>query len=170
MRRRRGWWQEANPALVLARLNRPIEREPAAWRHARYAPNLLPSAIRQGRACILHALIDLASTISSSDSTGSMSKIPVSSRYTSTYNNGNFGIKHKTSKTSLRSSYDRSMPDLTSDLSDSISTQSSGPPTPPSVSPPSRKSRDSFGKQQIVKQHTGSRRRSTDVDTAVLCE
>lgn len=89
-------------------------------------------------------LIDLRSTVSFVSS-GSMSKIPVlhksslSSRYS----------LNSLSSTNSLSMYERSIPstpDLANDTSDTISTQSSGPSTPPSLSPPARKSRDSFSK------------------------
>ena len=91
-------------------------------------------------------LIDLRSTIS----TSSMSKIPVPSKSSSSvlsrYSSTGLGLTTSSSSLGI---YDRSTPstpDLAVDVSDTMSTQSSGPSTPPSVSPPLRKSRDSLTK------------------------
>ncbi|KAH8100617.1 hypothetical protein BXZ70DRAFT_938061 [Cristinia sonorae] len=86
-------------------------------------------------------LIDLRSTVSS----GSMSKIPVPTKPSSSARYSSTGLGLTTSL----GLYDRSMPstpDLALDMSDTMSTRSSGPSTPPSVSPPLRKSRDSLTK------------------------
>ena len=75
----------------------------------------------------------------------STSKIPLPLRNPASRNSGH-GFRSSDSGSSLRS-YERHVPptpDLASDMSDTMSTRSSGPTTPPSVSPPSRKSRDSF--------------------------
>lgn len=92
-------------------------------------------------------LIDLSSTVS----TGSMSKIPVpslSSKASLSAGSRSFGhtLRSHRSSTSLNT-YETSVPstpDLAVDMFDAMSTQSSGPSTPPSISPPLRKSRDSL--------------------------
>ncbi|CAL1696090.1 unnamed protein product [Somion occarium] len=99
-------------------------------------------------------LIDLS--IPASHSSGPMSKIPIPTRRSVA---SVAGIRTSRSNTSLRQAYGQSVPptpDL-SDFSDTMSTQSSGPSTPPSISPPSRRSRDSLSKSPIELQHTGSK-------------
>lgn len=88
------------------------------------------------------------------------SKIPLPVR-SSTSRVSDHGIRVLDSSTSLRRGYDPPVPvtpDLASDMSDTMSTRSSGPTTPPSVSPPSRRSRDSFGSEKrssLGSQYTG---------------
>lgn len=104
-------------------------------------------------------LIDV--DLPSSESSGSMSKIPIPIRRTDLSSIA--GLRTSTSSTSLcRQSYEPSVPptpDL-SDFSDTMSTQSSGPSTPPSVSPPSRKSRSSLTKNSLDTTPTAKSKKS----------
>lgn len=104
------------------------------------------------------SLIDVS--IPTSESSGSMSKIPVPIRRTDL--SSIIGLRTSGSNTSLRRSYEASVPptpDL-SDFSDTMSTRSSGPSTPPSVSPPSRKSRSSLTKNSLDTTPTAKSTRS----------
>ncbi|KAI0936196.1 hypothetical protein AcV5_004393 [Taiwanofungus camphoratus] len=83
----------------------------------------------------------MSSIISGPELTGSMSKIPLSVR--STVHTGSIrtelGLRTSMSNSSLKQGYRQSIPstpDLAGDSSDT--TQSSAPPTPPSISPPHR--------------------------------
>ncbi|TCD66366.1 hypothetical protein EIP91_001415 [Steccherinum ochraceum] len=108
-------------------------------------------------------LIDLRSTVSS----GSMSRIPVPLRSSlpsaSRYSSNGLGL---TTSSSALGMYDPSIlstPDLAADMSDTMSTQSSGPSTPPSVSPPLRKSRDSLTKELRTTPTPASRKGGIDI-------
>ncbi|KAI0639273.1 hypothetical protein C8Q77DRAFT_49997 [Trametes polyzona] len=108
-------------------------------------------------------LIDLGpdtsmSSISSDVSDGSLSRIPRPVRGLTSPESGRIGLGLRTSMSgaSLSTDYTISVPptpDLAGDFSDAA-TQSSGPSTPPSLSPPSRRGRAEVEKA-IAAQHTG---------------
>ena len=98
-------------------------------------------------------LIDVS--IPSSESSGSMSRIPVPVRRSDL--SGIASLRTSSSTSSLRRSYEPATPDL-SDFSDTMSIQSSGPSTPPSVSPPSKKSRSSLTKTSDITPTSKSKR------------
>ena len=108
-------------------------------------------------------LIDLRSTVSS----GSMSKIPVPTRpslsSSSRYSGTGLGLTTSTSSLGIYDQSIPSTPDLAADVSDTISVQSSGPSTPPSISPPLRKSRDSLTKELRGTLAPGTKRVGIDI-------
>ncbi|KAH9898528.1 hypothetical protein C8Q73DRAFT_639960 [Cubamyces lactineus] len=102
------------------------------------------------------------SSISSSISSNSASRIPRPARAPTSPESGriglglSMGLRKSISGTSLATDYSSSVPptpDLAGDFSDAA-TQSSGPSTPPSLSPPSRRGR-AEAEKAIVSQHTG---------------
>ncbi|RDX56003.1 hypothetical protein OH76DRAFT_1396348 [Lentinus brumalis] len=112
-------------------------------------------------------LIDLSSDVSvssiASQSTGNgpMSRIPRPIRDLVSSEDGRVGLglslRKSMSGTSLATDYNSSVPptpDLAADFSDAA-TQSSGPSTPPSLSPPSRRGR-AEAEKMVTSQHTGS--------------
>ncbi|KAI0670031.1 hypothetical protein C8Q78DRAFT_1079936 [Trametes maxima] len=102
------------------------------------------------------------SSISSSISNDSLSRIPRPVRGLASPDSGRIGLgisvglRKSISGTSLATDYTSSIPptpDLAGDFSDAA-TQSSGPSTPPSLSPPSRRGR-AEAEKSIAAQHTG---------------
>ncbi|EIW64809.1 uncharacterized protein TRAVEDRAFT_62249 [Trametes versicolor FP-101664 SS1] len=103
------------------------------------------------------------SSISSSLSDMSLSRIPRPARGLTSPQSERIGLglglglRTSASRTSLGTDYSSSVPptpDLAGDFSDAA-TQSSGPSTPPSISPPSRRGR-AEAEKGIAVQHTGS--------------
>ncbi|KAI8995507.1 hypothetical protein BD414DRAFT_479743 [Trametes punicea] len=103
------------------------------------------------------------SSVSSSISNISASRIPRPARSPASPDSGRIGlgigisVRKSTSGTSLATDYSSSVPptpDLAADFSDAA-TQSSAPSTPPSLSPPSRRERAQADKA-ILSQHTSS--------------
>ena len=121
-------------------------------------------------------LIDLSSDTSMSSiepeftGNGPMSRIPRPMRDLATPPREriglgiNMGLRKSVSGTSLATDYTSSSipptPDLAADFSDAA-TQSSGPSTPPSLSPPSKRGHAKAGKDTVVSHHTGERERAT---------
>ncbi|KAH9857904.1 hypothetical protein C2E23DRAFT_769220 [Lenzites betulinus] len=106
-------------------------------------------------------LIDLSSdtsmsSISSNITHGSLSRLPRPTRGLTSPDSRRIGLglRMSTSRTSLSTDYSvPPTPDLAGDFSDAA-TQSSGPSTPPSLSPPSRRTR-AEADNGIAAQHTG---------------
>ena len=121
-------------------------------------------------------LIDLSSDTSMSSiepeftGNGPMSRIPRPMRDLATPPRErvglsiSMGLRKSVSGTSLATDYTSSSipptPDLAADFSDAV-TQSSGPSTPPSLSPPSKRGHAKAEKDTVVSHHTGERERAT---------